>query len=191
MAECCSRPEWCPLLVFSKIGGHSTWAYVCEDQHLCSLEIPTLVGPKGVYCWPRVCEFLHFISNFAVHIVIWSSMKRATVEQVACYLFHGLSPSFAILGQNQCTNIEIGDGQFVLNLNENKFIFLKIMLQQLISVVVVSWPFSNNNTILIDDSLEKSVCNKSGNAIFLSLWVIHLHVKRTFLELRRRERRRM
>ena len=28
MAEYCSRSEWCPLPVCSKIGGHSTWAYV-------------------------------------------------------------------------------------------------------------------------------------------------------------------
>ena len=31
-------------------------------------------------------------------------------------------------------------------------------------------PFTNDNTILIDDSLEKSVCNESGNAIFLKSW---------------------
>ena len=31
-------------------------------------------------------------------------------------------------------------------------------------------PFTNDNTILIDDSPEKSVCNESGNAIFLELW---------------------
>ena len=52
----------------------------CEDQHLYSSEIPTLVGPKGVYCRPRVQEFLCFIGDFAAHIVIWSSMNRATVE---------------------------------------------------------------------------------------------------------------
>ena len=38
----------------------------CEDQHLYSSEIPTLVGPKGVYCRPRVREFLRFIGDFAV-----------------------------------------------------------------------------------------------------------------------------
>ena len=72
----------------------------CEDQHLYSSEISTLVGLKGVYCRPRVREFLHFIGDFAARIVIWSSMNRAIVKQVVRYLFHGLSPSFAILGQN-------------------------------------------------------------------------------------------
>ena len=55
-------------------------------------------------------------------------MKKATAEQVARYLFHDLSPPFVILGQNHCTNIEIGDDQFVLSINENKCIFLKILL---------------------------------------------------------------
>ena len=36
------------------------------------------------------------------------------------------------------------------------------------------------NTILIDDSPEKSVCNESGNAIFLESWSRH-HVESDFL----------
>ena len=100
-------------------------------------------------------------------------MNRATVERVARYLFHGLLPPFAILGQNQCTNIEIEDGQSVLNVNENKLIFLKIMPQQLFTVAAASSPFNKDNTILIDDSPEKSVCNESGNAIFLESWSRH------------------
>ena len=51
-----------------------------EDQHVYSSQIPTLVSPKGVYYRPRVCEFLHFISRFAAQVVVWSSMKRSTVE---------------------------------------------------------------------------------------------------------------
>ena len=31
-------------------------------------------------------------------------------------------------------------------------------------------PFTKDNTILIDDSPEKNVCNESGNAIFLESW---------------------
>ena len=47
------------------------------------------------------------------------------------------------------------------------------MPQQLFSVADVSWPCSNDNTILIDDSPEKNVCNESGNAIFLESWSCH------------------
>ena len=144
-----------------------------EDQHLYSSRVSTLVGSKGVYCRPRVREFLHLLSNFAAHIVIWSSMKRTTVERVARYLFLNLPPPFAVLGQNHCSSIEIGDGQFVLSFNENKLIFLKIMPEQLFDCAAASWPFNNDNTVLVNDSPEKSVCNESGNAIFLESWSRH------------------
>ena len=144
-----------------------------KDQHLYSSRVPTLVGPKGVYCRPRVRKFLRLFSNFAAHIVIWSSMKRTTVERVARYHFHDLPPPFAILGQNHCKNIEIGDGQFVLSFNENKLIFLKVMPEQLFNRAAAPWPFNNDNTVLVDDSPEKSVCNESGNAIFLESWSRH------------------
>ena len=41
------------------------------------------------------------------------------------------------------------------------------MPNQLFNSPAESWPFTNDNTLLID---EKSVCNKSGNAIFLESW---------------------
>ena len=43
------------------------------------------------------------------------------------------------------------------------------MLQQLFRGSATFLPFTNDNTILIDDSSEKSVCYESGNAIFLEL----------------------
>ena len=141
-----------------------------EDQHVYSSWIPTLVGPKGVYCRLRVREFLCLISGFAARVVVWSSIKRSTVELIARFLFHDLPSPFAILGQNKCVNIEIGDGQFVFSFNENKLIFLKIMLQELFKGSGVLSPFTNDNTILIDDFPEKSVYNESGNVIFLESW---------------------
>ena len=150
-----------------------------EDQHSYSSHIPTLVGPKGVYCRPRVRDFLCLIGMFAARILIWSSMKTSTVELIVRDLFHRLPPPFGILGQSHCTNIEIGDGQFVLSFNENKLIFLKILPQHLFGTAASS-PFNNKNTILIDDSPEKSVCNESGNAIFLESWSRH-HVENDFL----------
>ena len=141
-----------------------------EDQHVYSSRISTLVGPKGVYCRPCFREFLCFISNFAARVVVWSSMKRSIVELIASFLFHDFPSPYAILGQNECTNIEIGDGQFIFSFNENKLIFLKIILQQLFRGSATFSPFTNDNTILIDDSPKKSVCNESGNAIFLESW---------------------
>ena len=151
-----------------------------KDHHLYSSHIPTLVGPKGVYYRPCVRDFLCLIGTFAARILIWSSIKTSTVELIVRYLFHGLPPSFGILGQSHCTNIEIGEGQFVLSFNENKLIFLKILPQQLFGTATASSPFNNENTILIDDSPKKSVCNESGNAIFLESWSRH-HVENDFL----------
>ena len=97
-------------------------------------------------------------------------MKRSTIELIAHFFFHDLPSPYVILGQNECTNIEIGDGQFIFSFNENKLIFLKIMPQQLFRSSPTFLPFINDNTILIDDSPKKSVCNESGNAIFLESW---------------------
>ena len=46
-------------------------------------------------------------------------------------------------------------------------IFMKVLLEQLFHE---SSPFTKENTLLIDDSREKSVCNEFGNAIFLKPW---------------------
>ena len=140
-----------------------------EGHHIYSSEIPTLVGPKGVYCHPRMREFLTCVSDFAARIV-WSSMKRTTVSSIANYLFHGLPPPFTILGQDHCQTIDVGERKCVLRGNDRKLIFFKIMPNQLFNSPAESWPFTNDNTLLINDSPEKSVCNESGNAIFLESW---------------------
>ena len=44
---------------------------------------------------------------------------------------------------------------------------MKVLSEQLFHE---SSPFTKENTLLIDDSREKSVCNESGNAIFLKPW---------------------
>ena len=50
-------------------------------------------------------------------------------------------------------------------------IFLKIMPQELFKDSTALSPFTNDNTILIDDSPEKSACNESGKfVIFLESW---------------------
>ena len=46
-------------------------------------------------------------------------------------------------------------------------IFRKVLSEQLFHK---SSPFTEENTLLIDDLQEKSVCNESGNAIFLKPW---------------------
>ena len=46
-------------------------------------------------------------------------------------------------------------------------IFMKVLSEQLFHE---SSPFTKENTLLIDDSREKSVCSEFGNAIFLKPW---------------------
>ena len=115
-------------------------------------------------------EFLKCVSDFAARIVVWSSMKKTIVSSIVNYLFHGLPPPFAILGQDHYQTIDVGEGKCVLRGNDRKLIFLKIMPNQLFNSLAESWPFTNDNTLLIVDSPEKSVCNESGNAIFLESW---------------------
>ena len=69
-----------------------------KDQHVYSSCILILVGPKGVYCCPYVREFLCSISAFATWVVIWSSMKGTTIEDIAHFLFYDLPAPFSILG---------------------------------------------------------------------------------------------
>ena len=57
---------------------------------------------------------------------------------------------------------------------------MKILQQQLFGTTAASSPFNNENTILINDSPEKSVCNESRNATFLESWSRH-HVENDFL----------
>ena len=45
---------------------------------------------------------------------------------------------------------------------------MKVLSEQLFHE---SSPFTKENTLLIDDSREKSVCNESENAIFLKPWM--------------------
>ena len=52
---------------------------------------------------------------------------------------------------------------------------MKVLSEALFSNNGGGSTFDVTNTILIDDSLDKSVCNENGNAIFLETWS---HTKR-------------
>ncbi len=139
-----------------------------------SSTVPTLIGPKGVYVRPRLREFLAAISDIAAHVIIWSSMKRSTVEAIAGFLFKDLTPPFDILGQDSCTKIETTPNNFLTGLNSSKEIFLKVLSERLFWSASKSMSIDRDNTLLIDDSPEKSVCNENGNAIFLDPWTRHV-----------------
>ena len=134
-------------------------------DNIFSHETPTIVGGKAVYARQNLRKFLRQLSNIAVRIVVWTSMVRSNADLVASYLFTGNPKSYRIFAQDQCKMILFPPGR--LSRPGQPSIFMKVLSEQLFHG---SSPFTKENTLLIDDSWEKSVCNESGNAIFLKPW---------------------
>ena len=51
-------------------------------QGVHSPMVPTIIGPKAILTCPGLYKFFTTISEFIAHILIWSSMKRSTVEKI-------------------------------------------------------------------------------------------------------------
>jgi hypothetical protein len=131
-----------------------------ERQGIHSSMVPMIVGPKVVFTRPGLLEFLTEIRKFATRIFIWSSMKRSTVDKIVDYLFHGSPLPFDILGQDSCRKIETSRDKYLTVIGGSKEIFLKNLSEALF---VGSTFLDEENTILIDDSPKKCVCNDQGN----------------------------
>jgi hypothetical protein len=138
-----------------------------ERQGIHSSTVPTNVEPKVVFTRPGLLEFLTEISKFAARIFIWSSMKRSTVDKIVDYLFGGLPLPFDILRQDNCQKIKTSWGKYLTVIVRSKEIFLKNLSKALF---IGSTLLDKENTILIDDSPEKCVCNDRGNCLFLKTW---------------------
>jgi hypothetical protein len=122
---------------------------------------------EGSFTRPSLHEFLTAISKFAARVIIWSSMKRSTVEEIVHYLFRGLPQPFEVLGQDSCRKIEVYRGRYLKVIGGSKEIFLKSLSEALF---VGSTQLDKENSIIIDDSPEKCVCNDRGNCLFLETW---------------------
>ena len=59
--------------------------------------VSTIVKPKVVFIHPGLLEFFIAINEFIVHVLIWSSIKRSTMEKIVEYLFCSLPLLFDIL----------------------------------------------------------------------------------------------
>jgi hypothetical protein len=129
--------------------------------------VPTIIGPKIVFTRPSLHEFFTTISEFAIRVLIWSSMKRSTMEKIVQYLFRSLALPFDILGQVSCQRIETSRDKYLTVIGGSKEIFLKVLSEKLF---IGSTRMDSQNTILIDDSPKKCVCNDSGNCLFLETW---------------------
>jgi len=132
-----------------------------------SATIPTFVGPKAIYVHPGVAEFVKRVSGFA-DITVWSSMMQSNASQVVDFLFHRNVKPVAIYGQESCDTIQVNNGEELKYPKSDKSIFLKTMSSHLF--LGQASRYKENNTILIDDSPEKSVLNNTGNAVFLKSW---------------------
>lgn len=136
-----------------------------------SATVPAYIGPKSVYTRPGVREFLADIKTFLNTVVIWSSMKKSNSEEIVKYLFRDLYSPDLILGQDSCDKIQTSRNTFLMDQhNSEKMIFLKTLSSSLFNRRHELVDFNSDNTLLIDDSPEKSVCNHTGNAIFLHPW---------------------
>ena len=150
-----------------KSGADKFKHYKLEDNVLCHWN-PTIIGPKAVFARQNVGEFLQQVSEIAHRIIVWTTMFKRNAEPIAGHLFGGCRAPYDVLGQEQCTRIEIARGKFFHW--GPKVHLMKVLSEALFSNNGGGSPIDATNTLLIDDSLEKSVCNENGNAIFLETW---------------------
>jgi hypothetical protein len=101
-------------------------------------------------------------------ITVWSSMMQSTTSEVVKYLFHKNVQLVAVYGYESCDTIQVKEGEELKYPKSDKSIFLKTMSAHLF--LGEASRYNKNNTILIDDSPEKSILNDVGNAVFLKSW---------------------
>ena len=130
--------------------------------------VPTIVGLKTVFTRPHLRDFLHEVSHITARVVVWSSMMLSMTEKVITHLFGGNRPPFHILGQDHYKKIETSPGHFLQV--GSKPVFLKVLFERVFELDAEDQSFTADNTLLINDSPEKSVCNEEGSAIFPQSW---------------------
>jgi hypothetical protein len=84
--------------------------------------VPTIVRPKAVFTRPCLFEFLRETRKFVARVIIWSSMKRSTIEQIIEYLFQDLPWPYEILGRGYCASVERGVGSGVFESREQELL---------------------------------------------------------------------
>lgn len=142
------------------------------EDNVYSDREPTLIGTKAVFVRPNVREFLREVNRISNRVLIWSSMLKKTAEPVAEFLSENTGRTlFDVLGQDTCKKVERSPGQFLVQGgNPFKPLFLKVLGEHLFVNPEDPVYFSKDNTILVDDSPQKSVLNENGNGIFLESW---------------------
>jgi hypothetical protein len=129
--------------------------------------VSTIIKPTAIFKCLRLFEFLNAISKFVTYIIIWSLMKRSIIEEIVNYSFLDLPPLFNILGHSSFQKIETSRGNYLNIIGGSKEINLNILSEALF---IGSTCIDRDNTILIDDSPKKCVCNEIGKSLFLHIW---------------------
>ena len=137
-----------------------------------SSSVPAKIGPKAVYVCPSCSRFLSALSDFA-DIIVWSSMREPTTQQICEYLFRGLAMPLHILGQDSCDRINVmGRNNRVTTMKvkgTHKGIFLKTLSKRLFGRF--GGKFTKENTLVIDDSAVKHILNDSENVLLPVSWL--------------------
>jgi len=100
-------------------------------------------------------------------------MAKRNAEAVVDYLFLDMPLPYDVLGQERCRVVNLPRGTAYQR--GSKVLYMKVLSEGLFSTSTEGGAINAQNTLLIDDSPEKSICNETGNAIFLDSWT---HVKR-------------
>jgi hypothetical protein len=135
-----------------------------------SSTVPAAIGPKAVFVRPECVRFLRELSAFA-NVSVWSSMLRSTTEQICRYLFRDLPPPVHILGQEQCDRVKVLKNRKITYLKvkgTKKDLFLKTLKRHLFRKF--DGRYTEQNTIIVDDSPVKHILNEPQNVVLLDTW---------------------
>jgi hypothetical protein len=149
------------LLIFDING---VLADVTLDVHK-TLKAPKYIEKKAVFKRPFCDDFLKFcFENF--HIGVWSSRHRNNLDPLVKYLMGDMRHNLLFCwDSSKCTNTgftTIGNFKKPLMLKQIK----KLWTKEQSDLPWAKGEFSPCNTLLIDDSPYKALCNPPHTAIF-------------------------
>jgi len=171
------RPKWLNVVFdlngvlcecFDKSYGRNFKKLYSVEDNVLSNRTPTIVGTKAVFARQNVGEFLREVSTVANRVIVWTSMFKRNADVVVDYLFRDSPLPYAVLGQDRCKLIPLPNGKYYHH--GYRTLYMKVLSEGLFSSSNERGVINAQNTLLVDDSPRKSICNESGNAIFLDTW---------------------
>jgi len=115
----------------------------------------------------NLCKFLYEVAQIIDRVVVWSLMMYLIAKEVADFLLTRNKAPFEVHNQEHYRKIEMSQRQFLHR--GSKLVFLKVLSEQVFSLDGGGTSFTTDNTLLIDDSPKKSLCNEKGNTLSLCM----------------------